>query len=302
MSGERLRYRIVHRTEYEYGLPVELAHNEAHLRPRSGTSQRCLMSEVAIAPVPIVVRDRVDYFGNATTYFALALPDRRLAVTATSEVEVVPPRGDAALPISSPFEEVRDRLSAAAAPNLLEPREFVLASPMVEASAALRDYAAPSFPRGRPLFEAASDLVRRIHRDFAYEPASTTIGTSLADVLEQRRGVCQDFAHLAIGCLRSLGLAARYVSGYVESAPPGRTRARGADASHAWLATYDPMSGWLDLDPTNDQVPARQHVTLAWGRDYGDVAPLKGVLVGGGEHAFAVSVDVQRVESRSLGG
>jgi transglutaminase-like putative cysteine protease len=297
MSGDRLRYRVVHRTEYEYGLPVELAHNQAHLRPRSGPSQRCLMSELSVEPVPSVLGDRIDYFGNAVTYFALALPDRRLTVTATSEVEIVVPRRDDALPISSPWQEVRDRLGGSAAPNLLEAREYVLDSPMVEASDALREYAAPSFPPGRPVFEGTSDLARRIHRDFAYEPKSTTIGTSLAEVLEQRRGVCQDFAHLAIGCLRSLGLAARYVSGYLESAAPGRGRVRGADASHAWLATFDPLSGWLDVDPTNDQVPTRQHVTLAWGRDYGDVAPLKGVLIGGGEHTLAVSVDVQRVES-----
>jgi transglutaminase-like putative cysteine protease len=297
MSGERLRYRVVHRTEYEYGLPVELAHNEAHLLPRAGTSQRCLMSELAVAPVPDVLRERIDYFGNRVTYFALALPDRRLTVTATSEVEVVGPRRDDALPISTPWEEVRDRLGRLSSPNLLEAREYVLDSPMVGASDDLREYAEVSFPAGRPIFEGASDLARRIHRDFTYEPRSTTIGTSLAEVLEQRRGVCQDFAHLAIGCLRSLGLAARYVSGYVESAAPGRDRVRGAEASHAWLATFDPLGGWLDVDPTNDQVPTRQHVTLAWGRDYGDVAPLKGVLIGGGEHTLAVSVDVQRVDS-----
>jgi transglutaminase-like putative cysteine protease len=295
MSGERLHYRIVHRTEYEYGLPVELAHNEARLRPRSGTSQRCLMTELAVAPVPAVMHDRVDYFGNATTYFALALPERRLTVTATSEVEVVAPRGDDALPISTSWEEVRDRLGDSAAPSFLAAREFVLDSPMVAASEALRAYAAPSFPPGRPVFEGASDLARRIHREFTYEPKSTTIGTPLAEVLEQRRGVCQDFAHLAIGCLRSLGLAARYASGYVESSRAGSDRVRGAEASHAWLATYDPLSGWLEVDPTNDQVPARQHVTLAWGRDYGDVAPLKGVLIGGGEHTLSVSVEVRRV-------
>ena len=297
MSGERVHYRVVHRTNYEYGLPVELAHNEAHLRPRSGTSQRCLMSELAVAPVPAAMHDRIDYFGNATTYFALALPDRSLTVIATSEVEVVVPRRDDALPISAPWEEVRDRLGGSSAANLLEAREFVLDSPMVAASEALRDYAVPSFPPGRPIFEGASDLARRIRREFAYEPESTTIGTSLDDVLEQRRGVCQDFAHLAIGCLRSLGLAARYVSGYVESVRPGSDRVRGAEASHAWLATYDPLSGWLEIDPTNDQVPARQHVTLAWGRDYGDVAPLKGVLIGGGEHTLDVSVEVTRVDA-----
>lgn len=297
MSGERKRYRVVHRTEYEYGLPVELAHNEARLRPRSFRSQRCLMTELSIDPVPTVVRDRFDYFGNAATYFALALPDRRLTVVATSEVEVIAPREDEALAFSSSWEEVRDRLAESSATNLLEAREYILDSPMVAASEALRDYARESFPAGRPLFAAVSDLVRRIYVDFRYDPDSTTIGTPLASVLEQRRGVCQDFAHLAIGCLRSFGLAARYVSGYIDSAPVGIGReAAGTDASHAWVSVFDPVVGWLDVDPTNDQVPARQHVTLGWGRDYADVAPLKGVLIGGGEHTLAVSVEFRRVE------
>lgn len=296
MSSERHRFHVVHRTEYEYGLPVELAHNEARLRPRTGTFQRCLASELAIEPRPAVLRDRLDYFGNAATYFALALPDRRLTVTATSEVEVVAPRAEDALPDSRPWEEVRDRLGESAAPNLLEAREYVLDSPMVERSEALCELALPSFIPGRPLFEAVGDLVRRIHGEFTYDPRSTTIETSLAEVLEQRRGVCQDFAHLAIGCLRSLGLAARYVSGYVESvSADGSAPTTGADASHAWLAVFDPVVGWLDVDPTNDQVPARQHVTLAWGRDYGDVTPLKGVLLGGGDHTLAVSVAIRRL-------
>lgn len=296
MTAERHRFHVVHRTEYEYGLPVELAHNEAHLRPRSDLAQRCLRSEIAIDPPPSIFRDRLDYFGNATTYFALPLPERRLTVTATSEVEVVAARPGDALPVSRPWGEVCERLGEGGAPNLLEARELVLDSPLVRRSPELRDLALPSFPPERPLFEAVEDLMRRIHAEFRYDPSSTTIETSLAEVLEQRRGVCQDFAHLAIGCLRSLGLAARYVSGYVESlAEDGSRPSTGGDASHAWLAVFDPVAGWLDVDPTNDQVPARQHVTLAWGRDYSDVAPLKGVLLGGGDHSLAVSVAIRRL-------
>lgn len=148
---------------------------------------------------------------------------------------------------------------------------------------------------GRPLLDAARDLTRRIYQDFTYDPHFTTVATPLDQVLENRRGVCQDFAHLAIGCLRSMGLAARYISGYLETIPPpGQPRMEGADASHAWLAVYLPTLGWVEFDPTNDCMPGEQHITLAWGRDYGDVVPLKGIMSGGGSHELEVGVDVKR--------
>ena len=168
----------------------------------------------------------------------------------------------------------------------------------------MRDYAIPSFPVGRPIVDAVDDLVKRIHRDFTYDPQFTTIATPLLDVLKHRRGVCQDFAHVAIACLRSLGLAARYVSGYIETIPPaGQARLVGADASHAWFSLYVPEWGWLDFDPTNNQMASDQHIILAVGRDYQDVTPLKGVLFGGGKHQLDVSVDVERLpENHTLQG
>jgi transglutaminase-like putative cysteine protease len=180
---------------------------------------------------------------------------------------------------------------------MLAAREFCFESPLVPLSVAIRAYAEPSFPAGRPLVDAVSDLIERIFENFVYDPGFTTVTTPIEEVLRFRRGVCQDFAHLAIGCLRSMGLAARYVSGYLETAPPpGGERAIGADASHAWLAVFVPGGGWLDVDPTNDQIVGTSYVTTAWGRDYSDVSPLKGIVFGGGNsHALDVSVDVTRL-------
>ena len=182
-------------------------------------------------------------------------------------------------------------------PQVLEARQFRLESNFIEFGSGIMEYAAPSFAAGRPLLEAVHDLMQRIHRDFTYDPHFSNIATPLHQVLEHRRGVCQDFAHLAIACLRAQGLAARYVSGYLETLPPpGETKQIGADASHAWFGVYVPYQGWVDFDPTNDQIPADRHITLAWGRDYADVAPLKGVVFGGGQgHHLEVAVDVERL-------
>jgi transglutaminase-like putative cysteine protease len=189
------------------------------------------------------------------------------------------------------------RLAGGDAVTAAEVREFQLESPMVPLDDDLAAYAAASFTPGRPLLEAVCDLMRRIHRDFVYEPNFTTVATPVLEVLRNRRGVCQDFAQVAIGCLRSFGVPARYVSGYIESTPPpGETAMRGADASHAWLAVYDPDAGWVDVDPTNDQLVGSQHVTIAWGRDYADVTPLKGVVFGGGAHSLEVAVELGRVD------
>jgi len=180
---------------------------------------------------------------------------------------------------------------------VLDAKQYVLDSPMVTTTQELADYARASFLPGRPLVDVVSDLMQRIYTDFTYDPAFTTIATPLSTVLAHRRGVCQDFAHLAIGCLRSFGLSARYISGYVETLPePGKPRLIGADASHAWFAVYLPGVGWLDFDPTNNKLPYDQHITLAWGRDYADVTPLKGIAFGGGQHTLSVSVDVLRLE------
>jgi transglutaminase-like putative cysteine protease len=176
-------------------------------------------------------------------------------------------------------------------------------SPHVRTSAELQAYAAPSFPPGRPVLEAVRDLVTRIHQDFIYDATATEVSTPVATVLSARRGVCQDFAHVAIGCLRALGLAGRYVSGYLLTRPPpGRPRLVGADASHAWMATWVPRLGWVDFDPTNDLIAGQDHVTIAHGRDFSDVTPIRGIILGGGAHQLAVSVDVAPLDSGSGGG
>jgi len=291
------RFRVIHRTRYAYALPVELCHNEAHVKPRGTPLQRCLASRLTIDPAPVAVHERLDYFGNPVSYFAVQLPARALTVVATSEVEVANPDLDEGeVPESPPWEQVLAPLLAGERDVPLEAREMTLGSTMVEPSAELREFAAPSFPSGRPLFEAVADLSRRIHRDFTYDQEFSTIATPIAEVLERRRGVCQDFAHLAIGCLRSVGLPARYVSGYIETVKRNdQPKLVGADASHAWFSAYAPGYGWFDFDPTNDQIPPKQHITTAWGRDYSDVTPLKGVLFGGGDHKLEVAVDVTRI-------
>jgi transglutaminase-like putative cysteine protease len=190
---------------------------------------------------------------------------------------------------------VRDQLPADRNPTVLDAYQFVFDSRYVRSSAELADYARPSFTPGRPMLDAVLDLTRRVHQDFRYDQRATTVTTPLREVFAQRRGVCQDFAHLEIGCLRSLGLAARYVSGYLcTDPPPDQVRLVGADATHAWLSVYCREFGWIDVDPTNDRMPSDQHILLAWGRDYDDVSPIKGVILGGGQHVVKVAVEVTR--------
>lgn len=304
-----MKYRVTHITEFHYDAPVGLCHNEARLLPRVLPYQQVLSSGLQIEPLPQDLFYRKDYFGNRTTYFSIQEPHDCLRVTATSEVQIEPPRleghpasrsREAGLfddADSRSWEAVRQRLRSDRSDETLDAFQYTFDSPMVAISQPLADYALASFPPGRPLDEAVHDLMQRIYREFKYDPEFSTIATPLHEVLEHRSGVCQDFAHLAIGCLRSLGLAARYVSGYIETLPPpGKERLVGADASHAWFSVFAPGFGWLDFDPTNNQVPREQHITLAWGRDFADVTPLKGVVVGGGNHKLKVSVDVLRLK------
>ena len=290
------RYRVVHRTRYDYSQPVVLCHNEARLQPRTTARQRCLRTDLLIEPRPAERAEREDFFGNRVLYFAIQEPHDSLVVTATSEVEidsgVVPTDGSPA------WEVVRDELHAPAHPEGRFAAQFALDSQLAAAARPLGDYARPSFAPGRPLLDAVRDLSARIHREFEFDPTRTTIATPLAEVLEKRGGVCQDFAHLAIACLRSLGLAARYVSGYLESAPRREeTRLRGSEVSHAWFAVFFPGAGWFDFDPTNHHIPAHRHVTTAWGRDYADVTPLKGVVFSSAKkQKLDVSVDVARLD------
>ncbi len=293
-----MRYRITHRNEYRYDAPVSSSYGEARLVPRRLAHQTSTATPgIEVDPRPLDRSERSDFFGNTTTYFAVEEPHTTLTVTALHEVEVSGPAPRLDLTGAVSWEEAVDRLSTSTIEADLDARQFCLGSPLVGSVRGLADYAAPSFVRGRPLLDAVIDLNHRIHADFAYEPGSTSISTSVGEILESRRGVCQDFAHLAIGCVRSMGLPARYVSGYLETEPPpGVERLVGADASHAWFAAYVPDHGWVDLDPTNDLVPQGRHVTAAWGRDYADVTPLKGVVyTAAHDHALAVSVDVERL-------
>ncbi len=288
-----MRYRVVHKTEYTYSQPVTLCHNETHLRPRTFERQRCVSHVLAIDPRPALVSEREDFFGNPVCYFSVQRRHSRLSVTARSEVELQAGARPSEPQTDTPWEVVAVRLQREYAPALLEARQFVLDSPLASPSPEMARFAATIFLPGRPLIEAVHAFIERIHRDFVYDPGSTTVATPLSVVLEHRRGVCQDFAHFAIACLRSQGLAARYVSGYLETLPPpGGNKLLGADASHAWCSVYEPDRGWLDFDPTNNQVPTDRHITLAWGRDYADVTPLKGVIYGGSNQHAAVAVEV----------
>jgi transglutaminase-like putative cysteine protease len=293
-----MNYRIIHRTEYHYAEPVDTGYNEARLLPRAVPRQVATASTLTIDPRPSDYRERLDYFGNRVASFSIDEPHRSLTVTATSEVTVEPRSGRLDLFEGESWETSRGILMQSSDADALLARDFALDSPLVAAQARLADYAASSFPRGRSLLESVHDLMERIHREFRYDPEFTTLSTPLEQVLEHRRGVCQDFAHLAIGCIRSQGLAARYVSGYIETLPPpGKPRLVGADASHAWFSVFVPGAGWVDFDPTNNQVPETQHITVAWGRDYSDVTPLKGIIFGGGKMGMKVSVDVLNLDS-----
>lgn len=285
-------YQVHHTTTYTYPGTVSVCHNAVYLRPRDSAQQRCLSYELVVLPEPGVCSQYVDFFGNAVTFFAVQEPYRTLTVTAKSTVEVTPrvvPYAD-----NTPaWETVRDLLHHEWSAAVLEAAPYLFDSPYITWSPRLRHYAAPSFPPGQSLLAAVLDLTRRIYTEFTYDPKATSVSTPLHDVLRARRGVCQDFAQVQIGCLRALGLAARYVSGYlVTQPPPGQPRLVGADASHAWVSVYCPGYGWIDADPTNNVLPSDRHITVAFGRDYSDVSPIKGVFLGGGQHTMRVAVDV----------
>jgi transglutaminase-like putative cysteine protease len=289
-----MKLSVTHETQYRYSTPVLLSQQLLHLSPRALAWQRCDKHEISVEPTANEMTQREDYYGNRTASLVIAVPHQTLTVRAASVV-TVEPRAHAALAApKTSWEAVRARLSALDAPPLAEPAEFLFDSPHVERSRELADYAVKSFTARRAILESASDLARRIHRDFKFDRTATSVSTPLKQVLKDRRGVCQDFAHLMIGCLRSIGLAARYVSGYIlTSPPPGRPRLVGADASHAWASLYcGERAGWVDVDPTNNCIVDDAHVTLGWGRDFADVTPMRGVILGGGTQELAVRVTV----------
>jgi len=292
-----MAYKITHTTTYKYTESVGVCHNEARMTPMNSAHQQCLGTQIFIDPPASDFRERTDFFGNQVAYFAIQQPHTKLTVSAISTVQTTAEEKDIEAYNTMTWEEVATNLTKQTDEQSLDAQQYKLNSPLIIANQDLLEYAERSFLDGRLIIDAVHDLMERIHRDFTYDPHFTTIATPLSEVLKHRRGVCQDFAHLAIGCIRSMGLAARYVSGYIETLPPeGQQKLIGADASHAWFSVYIPNMGWIDFDPTNNQMPMDKHITVAIGRDYHDVTPLKGVIFGGGKHVLDVSVDVRKVE------
>ena len=284
---------VTHRTATHYTARVEVAYHCAHLIPRQEGRQSVVDTRLTIDPMPSQCANTRDSFGNVRTEFALYVPHEMLVVGMESRVSITPRPAPLDPAASAPWETVASALRYTLDASFRPASEFVFASPYVPLLAALHDYAQPCFTPGRTYLAAALELMERVHSDFTYEPGVTEIDTPLLDAFRLRRGVCQDFAHLMLGMLRSLGLPARYVSGYLlTQPPPGQDRLLGADASHAWISIWCPVLGWVDLDPTNAVVPDTSHVTVAVGRDYGDVLPLRGVIQGGASHTLEVAVDV----------
>jgi len=291
-----MKYAITHRTTYEYAASVAVSHHVARLEPRQTAVQSPENFSLRISPQPVVRKARADYFGNRLCFFSVQAIHQRLDVIASSHVQVR--TQEPSSPDDSPsWEDVAGLFRDPVAPEVISPYQFVFDSPNVRASLDLADYARESFGKGTPLLKGALDLTRRIFEDFKYDSKATTIVTPLEEVLEKRRGVCQDFAHLSIACLRSLGLPARYVSGYLRTRPPeGTEKLVGADASHAWFSIFCPRNGWKDFDPTNNLQVSLEHITVAFGRDFSDVSPVAGILTGGGQHEVKVSVDVEELK------
>jgi transglutaminase-like putative cysteine protease len=291
-----VRYRIDHETRYVYSSSVSTSQHVACLRPRELAWQHVRSHALTIDPAPARVGHRVDYFGNSLAHFELLRPHRELQVVSRAIVDVHSRTATAPdIRLSPPWDA-----AVSPAPRV-EDEQFGYASPYVVIAPELEQFARASFPPGRSVLGGAIDLMHRIHAEFRFDPSATTVTTPVTRVLAERHGVCQDFAHLQISCLRALGLRARYVSGYLLTDPPaGQPRLIGADASHAWVSVRCPHHGWVDLDPTNDVIVDRRHVTIAWGRDYGDVSPLRGVLLGGAEHTLTVGVSVVPLEAPGL--
>ena len=291
-TTETMTYQITHTTLYKYAATVPECFNTVRLHPRDLTYQRCIAHELAMAPIPPESSTRTDPFGNRIGNFAIYQPHNSLKLTASSLVEVQPkPAVNSS--DSPPWETIAnfdDKLNLAAV-------RFKTESKHIRCGQAFADYALESFTPSRPIIEASMDLTRRIFEDFKFSPGVTTVSTPVEEVFKNRQGVCQDFAHFQIACLRSLGLPARYVSGYVRTIPPpGQKRLVGADASHAWLSLFCGDLGWISFDPTNNKIPDTDHITLAWGRDYFDVCPIQGVFIGGGKTMMKVEVDVMPLD------
>ena len=305
MDLQPVRYHVLHETTYDYGSAVSLSQQQLHLAPRELPWQHVIEQSIAIEPTPNWRQDGLDAFGNPVTWLAFHTPHESLSIRSAMTIAVTPHR-PADLEASLPWEKVRDRLAYdASAPVAadLDATRYLFESAHVRVKHELAAYAADCFPPGRPVLLGAQALMAKIFGEFKFDPEATTVATPVLEVLENKRGVCQDFAHLMIACLRALGLAARYVSGYLLTRPPpGKPRLIGADASHAWVSVYAPdfPNGWVDFDPTNNLLPDTEHITVALGRDFGDISPQRGIILGGGGAEPEVAVTVVPLDEEEM--
>jgi transglutaminase-like putative cysteine protease len=287
------RYRVLHETDYVYQSMVTLSQQYLHMSPRSFAFQRTDAHSIVCDPVVDDIAEGTDYFGNSTRHLTLTVPHKALKVRAESDVTLLARPGLAQIAATAPWEQLRDTMRRPAGDAALAASQYLYSSPQVRCSAELADYARASYTPGRPQLDAALALTERIFSEFEFDEQATDISTPLDAVLRGRRGVCQDFAQLMIGCLRSIGLPARYTSGYILTHPPaGQPRMIGADASHAWVSVFCPTLGWVDFDPSNRCLVQSEHITLGWGRDFSDVTPMRGIVLGGGNHQLDVRVTV----------
>jgi len=292
-----MNYRVTHTSTYRYAQRVPISYNRVCLTPRRCAYQECLRHFLTVTPNPAVLSQPVtDFYGNEVLFFTVQDPHDALEITAVSEVRLNPTLSPA--PEATPvWEQVCEDLRRTGNADILDAYQFTIDRTNITVSNRLREYALPSFRPNTPVLVGAIDLMSRIYEDFAYDSTATTVSTPIDEVLDHRRGVCQDFAHVQIGCLRSIGLAARYVSGYIVPLPAGSdVEFVGAQASHAWLSVYAPGHGWVDLDPTNNMLPSNEHITLGWGREYEEVSPVRGVILGGGSQLLGVAVEIDRLD------
>ena len=298
-------FSIIHTTTYKYNNVVTYCHNIANIKPMSFLGQELVDYKLEISPEPSNKDETIDFFKNATTHFSIEQEHKELIVTARSLVK----RDHTLEPNiynSKTCQEtkVKDGLEKLKKINdeTIEVKQYMLDSELIKnTSSNIKDYALTSFKPERSIFDAANDLMKRIFTDFKFDPKFSTVATPLDEVMKEKKGVCQDFAHIAIACVRAVGLPARYVSGYIETLPPpGKEKLVGTDASHAWFSIYIPEFGWVDFDPTNNQIPKDQHITVAYGRDYYDLPPLKGIIYGSGTSKMEVSVDIRPAKTNTL--
>lgn len=286
-----MKFEVSHQTLYRYSAPVVQSQHLVHMTPRDVPRQTIRHHSLLVEPAPALRLEATDAFGNRTLTLEIEVPHKELVLHARSSIEIeLPPPFD--LSATTPWDRLEPRAANGAGIDL-DVAQYRAATRLTTANLEIADYAAVSFTPGRPVMEAARDLTSRIFREFKFDATATDLSTPIVQVFRQRRGVCQDFSHLALACLRAMRVPARYVSGYILThPPPGQEKLRGTDASHAWIAVWSPETGWVDFDPTNNLVVSDEHVTIAYGRDYDDVSPISGVLLGGGEHTVTVAVDV----------